>query len=87
MTVEECLAQYGLTMDDWEPEEQKDVLMAHSKGRSAAKKRAIDHLFIQMGGARGGKDACMEYLARFGVKWDESPAGPVEFSMNFNKKK
>jgi len=74
LTDEEVLAMFGLTFGDLEsPEDKADFRMATLRGRARAKRRAIDHLFNQMANTRGGKEACLEYLGRFGKDWAEEP--------------
>jgi len=87
LTMEEALSLRGLTEADLTEDDKHDVDLAFRRGRATAKKMAIDNLFQQMQNTRGGKEACMEYLSRFGEKWDEAPSGPTSFSMNFNSKK
>ena len=74
LTDEEVLAMYGLTHSDLESEDDKaDFRMACLRGRARAKKKAIDMLFNQMANTKGGKEACMEFLKRFGSDWNEEP--------------
>lgn len=74
LTDEEVLAMYGLTYDELVTDADKaDFKMATLRGRATAKRKAIDHLFNQMANTRGGKEACMEYLQRFGKDWTNEP--------------
>jgi len=87
LTMTEALSLRGLTVDDLDTDDKHDVDLAFRRGRANAKKKAIDLLFQQMQGTRGGKEACLDYLSRFGEKWDDTPTGPTSFSMKFNSKK
>lgn len=91
LTVEEVLAQFGMdedTFDELEDENfKRDFKIAFIKGRSMGKREAIDKLFNQMGNPKGGHQAILEYLRRFGEKWTDEDDGITGFSMNFSKNK
>jgi len=70
LTKQEVLDYWGLSYEKL-PENDKwffDVNFA--KGRSQAKRIAVDRLFTTMK-LSNAKDSCMAYLVRFSDNWDD----------------
>jgi hypothetical protein len=68
---------YGLSQEEMSSEELFDFKLAYKRGKAAAKKKAVDHLFNSMSSTRGGKEACMEYLEKFADNWREDESGKL----------
>lgn len=56
--------------------EMKWVLKAFKRGRAAAKKKAVDHLFVSMKD-RNGQNASLPYLQKFAKEWPAGEAGKL----------
>jgi hypothetical protein len=71
---EEVLAYYGLTMSEIEASSQDHFYFcrAYNKGRTEAKRKAVQSLFQSMGGQKG-KESSICYLKHFGSEiWKKS---------------
>jgi hypothetical protein len=83
---------YGLEIEQIKesPADYKYFLIAFSKGRANAKRKAVSNLFESMRG-RQAKESAISYLARFSDSWrepvvsDSQTAGKFSFQVKIDE--
>lgn len=86
MSEEEVLDYFALDLDELDKEtDLKWFSRAFKRGRSVAKRKAVQKLFESMGD-RNGSQASIAYLRHFGEKWpndgsDASSSGKFSFNV------